>query len=114
MEPFEKINKVITENNYLDTVPGQRFKEWNDIKDIQAVISFGGRSKNQQSYPLELTSESETEYITHLYIDKYGEMWAKLSTEDDDDYSKFLESKSIRLEILRDDILEALADLLIV
>ena len=114
MEPIEKINKVITENNYLETIPGQRFKEWNDIKDIQAVISFGGRTKNQKSYPLSQSSEKETEYVTHLYIDKYGEMWASICDADDDDYSRFLENRSVRLEMLSDDIVKEMADLLIV
>jgi hypothetical protein len=45
----QKIKEIILDNNYFDTLAGQRFKEWNDIDRYSAVISFSGRSKEQKS-----------------------------------------------------------------
>lgn len=73
MSLVNKIKDIILENNYFDTLAGQKFVEWNDIKNITAVISFSGRSKNRESYKLSSDSDSDVVYVTHLYIDRWGE-----------------------------------------
>lgn len=89
MDPIEKIKDIILDNNYFDTLPGERFKEWNEIRDIQAVIAFAGRSKNRESYRLTTSSDSDAIFVTHLYIDRWGEVKVLLGMEDTDDYSVF-------------------------
>ena len=59
MSLVNKIKDIILENNYFDTLAGQKFVEWNDIKNITAVISFSGRSKSRESYPLSLCSDTD-------------------------------------------------------
>ena len=112
MNYTEKIKDIILDNNYFDTLPGERFKEWNDIKNIQAVISFSGRSKKQECYKLTSTSESEVIYVTHLYVDKFGEVKVQLASEDTDDFNLILHPSNEPLENFDDDILEEWIDLL--
>lgn len=112
MNYTEKIKDIILDNNYFDTLPGERFKEWNGIKDIQAVISFSGRSKKQECYRLTSTSESEVIYVTHLYVDRYGEVKVQLAGEDTDDFNLILHPSNEPLENFDDDILEEWIDLL--
>lgn len=90
MSLVNKIKDIILENNYFDTLAGQRFVEWNDIKNITAVISFSGRSKNQESYKLSSDSDSDVVYVTHLYIDRWGNVKVQLGDEDTDDFSSIL------------------------
>lgn len=90
MEPIEKIRQIILDNNFLDTEAGQRFVEWNRINDIQAVISFSGRSKNQQCYRITASSDSDSLYVTHLYIDRWGDIKVQLGSEDTDDFAGLL------------------------
>ena len=82
MSLVNKIKDIILENNYFDTLAGQKFVEWNDIKHITAVISFSGRSKNRESYKLSSDSESDVVYVTHLYIDRWGNVKVQLGDED--------------------------------
>lgn len=90
MSLVNKIKDIILENNYFDTLAGQRFVEWNDIKNITAVISFSGRSKNRESYKLSSDSDSDVVYVTHLYIDRWGNVKVQLGDEDTDDFSSIL------------------------
>ena len=90
MSLVNKIKDIILENNYFDTLAGQRFVEWNDIKNITAVISFSGRSKNRESYKLSSDSDSDIVYVTHLYIDRWGNVKVQLGDEDTDDFSSIL------------------------
>lgn len=90
MSLVNKIKDIILENNYFDTLAGQRFVEWNDIKNITAVISFSDRSKNQESYKLSSDSDSDVVYVTHLYIDRWGDVKVQLGDEDTDDFSSIL------------------------
>lgn len=102
----DKIKDIILENNYFDTLAGQRFKEWNDIKDIVAVIAFSGRSKKQECYKLTSSSDSDTMYVTHLYIDKWGNVKVQLGTEDTDDINLILHPSNERIELFDDETLE--------
>lgn len=102
----EKIKDIILENNYFDTLAGERFKEWNGIKDIVAVISFSGRSKNQECYRLTSSSDSDVIYVTHLYVDRWGEVKVQLASEDTDDINLILHPSNERIEMFDDDILE--------
>jgi hypothetical protein len=113
MNLVNKIKEIILENNYFDTLAGQRFKEWNDIKNITAVISFSGRSKNRESYPLTLWSDSDDiTYVTHLYIDKWGNVKDPLGDEDTDDFSSILMPSDEPIENYDDDILREWIELL--
>ena len=108
----DTIKDIILENNYLDTLAGQRFKEWNDIRDITAVISFSGRSKKQECYRLTSASDSDVMYVTHLYVDQWGNVKAQLATEDTDDINLILHPSNERIELFDDDILKEWIDLL--
>jgi hypothetical protein len=88
----QKIKEIILDNNYFDTLAGQRFKEWNGIDRYSAVISFSGRSKEQKSYEL-----NERAYVTHLMLDKYGNILVQISDEDTDDFSVILHPENTRL-----------------
>lgn len=112
MELSEKLKEIILDNNYFDTLAGQRFVEWNDIKNITAVISFSGRSKKQQCYRLTSESDSDIIYVTHLYVDKYGNVKVQLGSEDTDDINVILHPSGIPIENFDDDILEEWVDLL--
>lgn len=112
MGTIEKIKDIILENNYFNTLPGDRFMEWNGIRNIVAVIAFAGRSKKQESYRLSSESDSEAVYVTHLYIDQSGEVKAQLSTVDDDDFELILHPSNIPVESFDEDILEEWVKLL--
>ena len=112
MSLVNKIKDIILENNYFDTLAGQKFVEWNDIKNITAVISFSGRSKNRESYRLTSESDSETIYVTHLYIDKWGNVKVQIGDEDTDDFNAILHPSGIPVESFDDDILEEWVNLL--
>ena len=112
MDWIEKIKEIILENNYFDTLAGQRFVEWNDIKNITAVISFSGRSKNQECYKLSSESDSDGIYVTHLYIDRYGDVKIQLGSEDTDDINVILHPRGIPIEEIDEDILQEWVDLL--
>lgn len=112
MEFTEKLKEIILDNNYFDTLAGQRFVEWNEIKNITAVISFSGRSKKQQCYRLTSESDSDTIYVTHLYVDKYGDVKVQLGSEDTDDFNVILHPIGIPVENFDDDILEEWVNLL--
>ena len=105
MSLINKIKDIILENNYFDTLAGQKFVEWNDIKNITAVISFSGRSKNRESYRLTSESDSETIYVTHLYIDRWGNVKVQLGDEDTDDFSSILTPSDEPIENYDDDTL---------
>ena len=113
MSLVNKIKDIILENNYFDTIAGQRFREWNDIKNITAVISFSGRSKNRESYPLSLCSDTDDiVYVTHLYIDQWGNVKVQLGDEDTDDFNAILHPSGIPVENFDDGILEEWVSLL--
>ena len=83
---IEKIKDLILENNYFDTLAGQRFRDWNDLKDISAVISFSGRSRKGECFRI---PESGL-YVTHLYIDRNGDVMVQVGKEDTDDFGFLL------------------------
>lgn len=108
----DKIKDIILENNWFNTLAGQRFKEWNDIKDIVAVIAFSGRSKKQECYKLTSSSDSDIMYVTHLYVDRWGNVKAQLGTEDTDDINLILHPSNERIELFDDEVLEEWIELL--
>lgn len=108
----EKIKDIILENNYFDTLAGERFVEWNDIKNIVAVIAFAGRSKKHQSYRFTSGSNSDEIYVTHLYVDRFGEVKAQLSSVDDDDFELILKPSDIPVEQFDDEVLNEWINLL--
>ena len=108
----EKIKDIILENNYFDTLAGERFRDWNGIKNIVAVIAFSGRSKKQESYRLTSGSESDEIYVTHLYVDRFGEVKVQLCTEDTDDFNLILRPGDIPIEHFDNDVLEEWVNLL--
>ena len=112
MELAGKLKEIILDNNYFDTLAGQRFVEWNDIKNITAVIPFSGRSKKQQCYRLTSESDSDAIYVTHLYVDRWGEVKVQLGSEDTDDFNAILHPSGIPVENFDDDILEEWVKLL--
>ena len=112
MNTIEKLRDIILDNNYFSTLAGERFVQWNDIKNIQAVISFSGRSKKQECYRLTSESDSESVFVTHLYIDKYGEVKVQLGSEDTDEFRVLLHPSGIPIENFDNDILEEWVDLL--
>lgn len=111
-ELIEQLKDIILENNYFDTLAGERFREWNGIRNIKAVIAFAGRSKKQQSYRLTSGSDSDAIYVTHLYIDMYGEVKAQLWSEDNDDFSAILRPSDEPVEAYGEEILQEWIDLL--
>lgn len=113
MSLVNKIKDIILENNYFDTIAGQRFREWNDIKNITAVISFSGRSKNRESYKLSSGSDSDDiVYVTHLYIDQWGNVKVQLGDEDTDDFSSILTPSDEPIENYGGDTLREWIELL--
>lgn len=112
MDWIKKIKTIILENNYFDTLAGQRFKEWNDINDITAVISFSGRSKRQECFHLTSGSESDAVFVTHLYVDRWGNVKVQLGTEDTDDINVILHPSDEPIEHYDDDTLREWVELL--
>ena len=112
METIEKIKDIILDNNYFNTLAGQRFVEWNEIKDIQAVISFSGRSRNQQCYRLTASSDSDSIFVTHLYIDRWGQVRVQLGTEDTDDMNCILHPSGEPIEAYDEETLKEWVKLL--
>ena len=113
MSLVNKIKDIILENNYFDTIAGQRFREWNDIKNITAVISFSGRSKNRESYKLSPDSDSDDiVYVTHLYIDRWGNVKVQIGDEDTDDFSSILTPSDEPIENYGGDTLREWIELL--
>ena len=112
MSLVNKIKDIILENNYFVTLAGQKFVEWNDIKNIIAVISFSGRSKNRESYKLSSDSDSDVVYVTHLYIDRWGNVKVQLGDEDTDDFSSILIPSDEPIENFDDDTLREWIELL--
>ena len=113
MSLVNKMKDIILENNYFDTLAGQKFVEWNDIKNITAVISFSGRSKNRESYPLSLSSDTDDiVYVTHLYIDRWGNVKVQIGDEDTDDFSLILTPSDEPIENYDDDTLREWIELL--
>ena len=112
MELIDKLKDIILENNYFDTLAGERFVQWNDIKNIVAVIAFSGRSKKRESYCLTSESDSETIYVTHLYVDRWGSVKVQLSGEDTDDFNLILHPSDIPAKNFDKDILQEWVDLL--
>lgn len=105
-ELIDKIKDIILENNYFNTLAGERFKEWNGIKDIAAVIAFSGRSKKQECYKLTSSSDSDMIYVTHLYVDRFGDVKVQLGTEDTDDFSMILHPSGEPILTFDDEILK--------
>ena len=112
MSLVNKIKDIILENNYFDTLAGQKFVEWNDIKNITAVISFSGRSKNREGYKLSSDSDIDVVYVTHLYIDRWGNVKVQLGDEDTDDFSSILTPSDEPIENYDDDTLREWIELL--
>ena len=107
-----KIKEIILDNNYFDTLPGIKFREWNNINNISAVIAFSGRSKKRESYVLHTScSDSDVVYVTHLMVDVYGNILVQTSQEDTDDFAMILHPGVERIEDFEEDILEEWIDL---
>lgn len=113
MEAKEQLKEIILENNYFDTLAGQRFLEWNNIKMYKAVISFSGRSKRRESYELlNSASDSDLVYVTHLLVDNSGHIWVQISPEDTDDFSVILHPNLENIDDFDEDVLEEWVELL--
>lgn len=113
MEKYiEQLKDIILENNYFDTLAGERFKDWNGIRDIKAVIAFAGRSRNHRSYRLTSGFDSDAVYVTHLYIDRYGEVKIQLGSEDSDDFSAILHPSDEPVEAYDEEILQEWVELM--
>ena len=112
MSLVNKIKDIILENNYFVTLAGQKFVEWNDIKNIIAVISFSGRSKKREGYKLSSDSDSDVVYVTHLYIDRWGNVKVQLGDEDTDDFSSILTPSDEPIENFDGDTLREWVELL--
>ena len=113
MDWIKKIKEIILENNYFDTLAGQRFLEWNNIKMYKAVISFAGRSKKRESYELlNSASDSDIVYVTHLLLDNSGHIWVQISPEDTDDFSVILHPNLESIDNFDEDVLEEWVELL--
>ena len=112
MSLVNKLKDIILENNYFVTLAGQKFVEWNDIKNSIAVISFSGRSKKRESYKLSSDSDSDVVYVTHLYIDRWGNVKVQLGDEDTDDFSSILIPSDEPIENFDDDTLREWIELL--
>ena len=111
-ELIEQLKDIILENNYFDTLAGERFREWNDLRDIKAVIAFAGRSKRQRSYRLTSESDSESIYVTHLYVDRYGDVKIQLGSEDSDDFTSILHPSDEPVDAYDEETLQEWVDLL--
>ena len=110
MEKYvEKLKEIILENNYFETLAGQRYHEWNEIRDVTAVIAFAGRSKKRCSYRL---SDEEELYVTHLYLDLVGRVKAQICQEDTDDFSLILKPTGEPVEAFGEETLKEWVDLL--
>ena len=113
MEKYiEQLKDIILENNFFDTLAGMRFQEWNEIRSMTAVIAFAGRSKKQQSYRLTSGSDSDAIYVTHLYIDMFGEVKVQLGSEDSDDFTAILHPSDEPVDAYGEEILQEWIDLL--
>ena len=113
MEPKQQIKEIILENNYFDTLAGQRFLEWNNIKMIKAVISFAGRSKKRESYELlNSASDSDLVYVTHLLVDNNGQVLVQISQEDTDDFSVILRPNVEPIDDFDEEIIKEWVELL--
>ena len=98
MNAIEKLKEIILENNWFDTLAGERFRDLYEIKNIQAVISFEGRSIEHRCFNLGSDSDSDNIFVTHLYIDKYGDVKVQLCNEDTDDISVLLHPSNEPIE----------------
>lgn len=112
MDTVDKIKSIILDNNWFDTVAGLRFKEWNQLKEVSAVISFSGRSKKQECYHLSSSSDSDSVYVTHLYMDRWGDIKAQLGSEDTDDINMMLHPSGEPIENFDEEILQEWVELL--
>lgn len=113
MESKQQIKEIILENNYFDTLAGQRFQEWNGVKRFRAVIAFSGRSRKQESYELHNTaSDSDAIYVTHLLLDNNDNIWVQISQEDTDDFSVILHPNVEPIDDFDEEIIEEWVDLL--
>jgi len=113
MEPKQQIKEIILENNYFDTLAGQRFQEWNGVNRFRAVIAFAGRSKEFKSYELHnAASDSDAIYVTHLLLDYNDNILVQISQEDTDDFSVILRPNVEPIDDFDEDIIEEWVDLL--
>lgn len=113
MNAKEQLKEIILENNYFDTLPGLRFKEWNNIMMFTAVISFAGRSRRRESYELlNSASDSDVVYVTHLVLDRTGNIWAAIGPEDTDDFGEILHPNLENVDSFDEDVLEEWVELL--
>ena len=112
MDTIDKIKNIILDNNWFDTVAGLRFKEWNQLKEVSAVISFSGRSKKQECYRLSSSSDSDSVYVTHLYMDRWGDIKVQLGSEDTDEINMMLHPSGEPIENFDEETLQEWVELL--
>lgn len=94
-EIIQKLGEIVFDNNFFETMPGERFKETYGVDNIQAAISFAGRSRKHESYLLLRDSDYEALYITHLYVDNGGHLMVRICAEDDDDFAMLVHPTAI-------------------
>ena len=113
MEKYvERLKDIILENDYFCTLAGQRFREWNEIRTVTAVIAFAGRSKEHKSYRLNPDSESRPLYVTHLYLDISGQVKVQIEPEDTDDFDCILKPTGEPVEAFGEETLKEWVNLL--
>ena len=113
MEKYiEQLKDIILENDYFSTLAGQRFQEWNEIRNVTAVISVAGRSKKHKSFLLTPESDSDALYVTHLYLDPRGQVKIQLNREDTDDFSCILKPSDEPVEAYGEETLKEWVELL--
>ena len=120
MEKYiEQLKDIILENNFLDTLPGQRFKEWwpDALKDVTAVIAFAGRSKTRHGYKLPgIGSESDSNlFVTHLLVDRWNRVLVQIASDDDDTFDLILphsQEPTVPVENFSEEYLKEWVDLL--
>ena len=109
---IRSLKDIIIENDYFNTLAGERFKELYDIKGVEAVISFSGRSRRQECYRLTGDSDSDHLYVTHLYLNKYGDVLVQLGSEDTDEFIGLLHPSGELAENYDDETLREWVELL--
>ena len=111
-EIIQKLGEVVFDNNFFNTLAGERFKEIYDVSSVQAAISFAGRSKKHESFAITAESDHELYYITHLYIDTSGHLMVQVCSEDDDDFAVLIHPSGYSIKEFETEVLKEWLNLL--
>ena len=118
-ELIERLKGIIQDNNFLESLPGQKFREWwsEYLTDVTAVISVAGRSRTGECFRLPgLGSESDGQmYVSHLVLKSNGQVRVQLSSEDTDEFALILPislEPTVPIENFDEEYLQEWVDLL--